>query len=67
MAVVVKDGNVEKALIEVKRRLQLEGLVKEIRKREAYIQPSKKRKEQKKAGRRRLMRALSRRMAKDGF
>lgn len=67
MAIIVKDGNVEKALMDVKRRMQLEGLVKKFREKEAYIPPSKRRKERAEAGRRRLMRTLSRRMSKEGF
>ena len=67
MVIIVKDGNVEKSLLELKRRMQLEGVLKQFRAHEAYISPSKKRKERSEAGRRRLMRTLSRRMSKEGF
>ena len=42
--VIVKDGNVEKALRKLKKKVAESGLLQELQKRETYIKPSVKRK-----------------------
>jgi small subunit ribosomal protein S21 len=42
--VIVKDGNVEKALRKFKKKVQESGLLIELQKRERYTKPSVKRK-----------------------
>ena len=55
MIVKVHENNVEKALKALKRRLQKEGILGEVRRGRFYEKPSvKKRRKQRDAGRRRL-------------
>jgi small subunit ribosomal protein S21 len=42
--VIVKDGNVEKALRKFKKKVQESGLLLELQKRETYTKPSMKKK-----------------------
>ena len=42
--VIVKDGNVEKALRKFKKKVTESGLLQELQKRETYIKPSVRRK-----------------------
>jgi small subunit ribosomal protein S21 len=42
--VIVKDGNVEKALRKLKKKVAESGLLQELQKRETYIKPSVQRK-----------------------
>ena len=42
--VIVKDGNVEKAIRKLKKKVQESGLLQELQKRETYTKPSVKRK-----------------------
>ena len=42
--VIVKDGNVEKALRKLKKKVTESGLLQELQKRETYIKPSVRRK-----------------------
>jgi small subunit ribosomal protein S21 len=43
MRIVVRDNNVEQALRVLKKKMQREGLLRELRAREAYEKPSEKR------------------------
>ncbi len=43
MQVLVRDNNVEQALRVLKKRMQREGIFREMRAREAYEKPSEKR------------------------
>lgn len=53
MLVTVRDNKVDQALRILKRKLQSEGILKELRKREAYEKPStRKRRERNEAVRR---------------
>ena len=47
MKVIVRNEDVNKALRVLKRKLQQEGVFKEMRKREAYEKPSDKRRREK--------------------
>lgn len=42
--VIVKDGNVEKALRKLKKKVQESGLLQELQSRETYTKPSVRRK-----------------------
>jgi small subunit ribosomal protein S21 len=54
---VVQDGNVAKALTQLKRKLGKEGVLGESRKRKEYEKPSDQRRRKVKAMRRRLRKA----------
>ena len=61
--ITVIDGNVEKAIKVLKRKLQQEGLFREMKQRKFYEKPSIKRKRKEKEAQRRLrkkMRAMKR-------
>ena len=46
-SVVVRDGNVERALRKFKKKIQEQGLLEELRGRETYEKPTTKRKRKK--------------------
>ena len=46
-SVIVKDGNIEKALRKFKKKIQEQGLLEELRGRETYEKPTTKRKRKK--------------------
>jgi ribosomal protein S21 len=48
--VAVKNGNLDNALRKFKQKVARDGIPSEIKKREAYDKPGKKRREAKKAG-----------------
>ena len=48
--VIVRNGNLEKALRVLKKKVQKEGITKEIKMRQFYTKPSEKRREAKKQG-----------------
>jgi small subunit ribosomal protein S21 len=52
-SVLVKDGNVEKALRKFKKKIADSGLLTELRARETYEKPTTRRKRQKSAARNR--------------
>ena len=56
--VIVKDGNVEKALRKFKKKVQESGLLDELRSRETYEKPTTARKRKKGAARARWLRKL---------
>ena len=56
--VIVKDGNVEKALRKFKKKVQDSGLLQELRDRETYEKPTTERKRKKGAARSRLRKQL---------
>ena len=47
MQVVVKNGNVERAMRTLKKKLQKEGLLKELKQKQYFEKPSAKRKRKK--------------------
>jgi len=51
--VYVKDGNVEKALRKLKKKVQKGNVLQEVKERQSYVQPSQKRKAAKEAAKRR--------------
>lgn len=60
VSVEVRNGNLEKAMRVLKKKVQKEGLLKEIKDRQYYTKPSEKRREAKKQG----IKNVKKRMAK---
>ena len=57
--VIVKDGNVEKALRKFKKKMQDSGLLQELRDRETYEKPTTVRKRRKSAAKNRWRKQLA--------
>jgi small subunit ribosomal protein S21 len=57
-SVVVRDGNVEKALRKFKKKIQESGLLNELRERETYEKPTTERKRKKSVARNRWRKQL---------
>lgn len=60
MEIKVYDNQVEKALKVLKRQMAKEGLLKELKKRQAYEKPSVRRKKKQAEARRKRLKTLSR-------
>jgi len=60
ITVTVRNGNLEKAMRVLKKKVQKEGIVKELKERQFYTKPSEKRREAKKQG----IKNVKKRMAK---
>lgn len=58
-SVLVKDGNVEKALRKFKKKISESGLLNELRDRETYEKPTTRRKRKKSAARNRWQKQLA--------
>jgi small subunit ribosomal protein S21 len=58
-AVLVKDGNVEKALRKFKKKVMESGLLNELRERETYEKPTTARKKKKAAAKNRWRKELA--------
>ena len=58
MEIKVNENNVEGALKVLKRKLQKEGLFREIKRRQSYEKPSEKKKRKRREARRKRMKAL---------
>ena len=67
MQVVVKNGNVERAMRTLKKKLQKEGLLKELKQRQFFEKPSAKRKRKKAEGIKRYQRNLKKKMERLGY
>lgn len=57
--VIVKDGNIEKALRKFKKKVQDSGLLQELRDRETYEKPTTRRKRKKSAAKNRWRKQLA--------
>ena len=57
--VLVKDGNVDKALRKFKKKIQEDGLLNELRDREFYEKPTTERKRRKSAAKNRWKKQMS--------
>ncbi len=57
--VIVKDGNVEKALRKFKKKVQDSGLLQDLRDRETYEKPTTRRKRKKSAAKNRWRKQLA--------
>jgi small subunit ribosomal protein S21 len=58
-SVQVPDGNVEKALRKFKKKIQVSGLLEELRNREHYVKPTVKRKLKRAAAKNRWRKKLA--------
>ena len=62
MQVVVKNGNIERAMRTLKKKLQKEGLLKELKQKQYFEKPSSKIKRKKAEGIKRYQRNLKKKM-----
>lgn len=67
VTVVVKNGNVERAMRTLKKKLQKEGLLKELKQKQYFEKPSAKRKRKKAEGIKRYQRNLKKKMERLGY
>ena len=67
MQVVVKNGNVERAMRTLKKKLQKEGLLKELKQKQYFEKPSAKRKIKKAEGIKRYQINLNKKMERLGY
>ena len=67
MQVVVKNGNVDRAMRTLKKKLQKEGLLKELKQRQFCEKPSAKRKRKKAEGVKRYQRNIKKKMEQLGY
>jgi small subunit ribosomal protein S21 len=67
MLISVRDNNVDGALRMLKKKLQREGLFREMKLRKNYEKPSEKRKREKAESIRRMRKVLRKRLERDGF
>ena len=67
MQVVVMNGNVERAMRTLKKKLQKEGLLKELKQKQYFEKPSAKRKRKKAEGIKRYQRNLKKKMERLGY
>ncbi|CAM5211341.1 30S ribosomal protein S21 [Bosea thiooxidans] len=67
MQVLVRDNNVDQALRVLKRKLQREGVMREMRQRRAYEKPSERRIREKASAIRRARKAALKQARKEGL
>ena len=67
VTVVVKNGNVDRAMRTLKTKLQNEGLLKELKQRQYFEKPSAKKALKKAEGIKRYQRNLRKKMARLGY
>ena len=67
MQVVVKNGNVERAMRTLKKKIQKEGLLRELKQKQYFEKPSAKRKRKKAEGIKRYQRALKKKQERLGY
>ena len=67
MQVVVKNGNVERAMRTLKKKLQKEGLLRELKQKQYFEKPSAKRARKKAEGIKRYQRNLKKKMERLGY
>ena len=67
MQVVVKNGNVDRAMRTLKKKLQKEGLLRELKQRQYFEKPSAKRARKKAEGIKRYQRNLRKQMERLGY
>ena len=66
MQVFVRDNDVNSALRALKRKLQREGVFREMKRRRSYEKPSERRVREKAEGVRRRRKALRKQLAREG-
>ena len=67
VTVVVKNGNVDRAMRTLKKKLQKEGLLRELKQRQYFEKPSAKRARKKAEGIKRYQRNLRKKMERLGY
>ncbi|MBC6444348.1 MAG: 30S ribosomal protein S21 [Alphaproteobacteria bacterium GM202ARS2] len=67
MEVIVRNNNVDQALRILKRKMQKEGLFREIKRRRSYEKPSEKKARQRADMARRHRKLLRKRMEREGY
>ena len=67
MQVVVKNGNIERAMRTLKKKLQKEGLLKELKQKQYFEKPSAKKARKKAEGIKRYQRNLKKKMERIGY
>jgi small subunit ribosomal protein S21 len=65
--VLVRDNNVDQALRALKKKMQREGIFREMRAREAYEKPSEKRAREKAEGVRRARKMARKQLQREGL
>ncbi len=65
--VQVRDNNVDQALRALKKKLQREGVFREMKLRRHFEKPSQKRKRERAEAKRRYRKLLRKRMEREGF
>ena len=64
---IVKNGNVDRAMRTLKKKLQKEGLLKELKQRQFFEKPSAKKARKKAEGIKRYQRNLKKKMERLGY
>ena len=67
MQVFVRDNDINSALRVLKRKMQREGVFREIRRRRSYEKPSQRRTRELAEARRRHRKAMRKRMIQEGY
>jgi small subunit ribosomal protein S21 len=67
MEVLVRDNNVDQALRALKKKLQREGVFREMKMRRAFEKPCERRKREKSESARRVRKLSRKRVERDGF
>ena len=67
VTVTVKNGNVDRAMRTLKKKLQKEGLLRELKQKQYFEKPSAKRKRKKAEGIKRYQRNLKKKMERLGY
>ena len=67
VTVTVKNGNVDRAMRTLKKKLQKEGLLKELKQRQFFEKPSAKKARKKAEGIKRYQRNLKKKMERIGY
>ena len=67
MQVFVRDNNVEQALRALKKKMQREGIFREMKRRKAYEKPSERRTREKAEAIRRVRKAARKQAQRDGL
>lgn len=67
MEVLVRDNNVEQALRALKKKLQREGVFREMKMRKAFEKPCERRKRESAESARRVRKLMRKRVEREGF
>ena len=67
MQVIVRDNNVDQALRALKKKMQREGIFREMKMRRAYEKPSEKRARERAEAVRRYRKLMRKRMEREGY